>query len=265
MKILVTGYSGSIGTLICNKLSKSHEIIKINCRNIDFENNTEKQNLLKNFLNIDVVINCAANLKPKNRNDFYINEELPKLISNYLETNNQKCLFFHLSTINVLIKLRKDSYTISKKKAEEKLKNTKTIILRLPLIFKENNSQIDNFGNLSIFFKYLNFNLPIYPMIYPGHCYEPLNINKFLIFLEQLIYNKGNDELIYNISGGKKKFLWNIFKEISDQKNKKIFKINISKYIPNFLLNFFSKNNNFSQQFVNIDNSKFEEKKYILE
>ena len=102
-------------------------------------------------------------------------------------------------------------------------------------------------------------------MIYPGHCYEPLNINKFLIFLEQLIYNKGNDELIYNISGGKKKFLWNIFKEISDQKNKKIFKINISKYIPNFLLNFFSKNNNFSQQFVNIDNSKFEEKKYILE
>ena len=46
--------------------------------------------------------------------------------------------------------------------------------------------------------------------------------------------------------------------------NKAIYKINVSRYIPTFLLNFFAKKNNFFQQFVNIDNSKFREKKYIL-
>jgi dTDP-4-dehydrorhamnose reductase len=264
MKILVTGYSGFLGKFICDKFSKDHEIIKLNCRNINFKNEIEIENLLKNFLNIDVVINCAASLKPQNSNDLFINEKFPKLISDFLQKNNKECIFFHISTINVLIDLRKDSYTKSKKKAEESLIKSKTIIIRLPLIFKENNGEIENFGNLSFFFKYLNIILPIYPMIYPGHLYEPLSLDKFLIFLEKLIKVKKNDELIFNISGDKKKSLWQLFEKIAIQKNKKIYKINVSRYIPTFLLNFFAKNNNFFQQFINIDNSKFREKKYIL-
>ena len=80
MKILVTGYSGFLGKFICDKFSKDHEIIKLNCRNINFKNKIEIENLLKNFLNIDVVINCAASLKPQNSNDLFINEKFPKLI-----------------------------------------------------------------------------------------------------------------------------------------------------------------------------------------
>ena len=33
-----------------------------------------------------------------------------------------------------------------------------------------------------IFFKYLDLKLPFYPMIYPGHTYEALEISKFVKF-----------------------------------------------------------------------------------
>ena len=42
-------------------------------------------------------------------------------------------------------------------------------------------------------------------MIYPGHIYEPLEINKLMIFIENLILKKEKSENIYNIAGNEKK------------------------------------------------------------
>ena len=74
----------------------------------------------------DIVINCAANLKAK-KMIFFLNEKFPNILSNHLQTKNRNSKLIHLSTINVLIKERKDIYTISKKKGEENLINNNSL------------------------------------------------------------------------------------------------------------------------------------------
>ena len=80
------------------------------------------------------------------------------------------------------------------------------------------------------FFKYLDLKLPFYPMIYPGHTYEALEIVnlsnfgiKFLKIKILLIV------LIFLV----KKNIMELFEIIAEQKIK-IFKLNISKWIQKF-------------------------------
>jgi nucleoside-diphosphate-sugar epimerase len=264
MKIFITGHSGFVGSNICQKFSRTHDITKISLRDVNFNNTNDFENFLNRFSNADIVINCAASLKPKNKNDLFINENIPSLIARFLKKIKKNILFIHLSTINVLIKEREDTYTVSKRKAEEGLRDTKSVIIRLPFLYKEDDGKIQNSGNLNVLFKYLNINLPIYPMIYPGHVYEPLNINKFLTFLDQIIQNKYEDKIFINISGNEKKSLWSLFEMLAKEKNKRVFKINISNFIPNFLIKKLKKNNSFLQQFITIDNTRYDEDKKIL-
>ena len=163
-----------------------------------------------------------------------------------------------------MIKERKDIYTISKKKGEENLINNNCTIIRLPLVYKKRNGEIQNEGNFFNFFKYLDLKLPFYPMIYPGHTYEALEISKFVKFLELNFLKDKNFINCFNISGEKKRTLWNFFEIIAEQKNKRIFKLNISKWIPKILIKLLLKKNNFLQQFVKIDNSNFKETKTVI-
>tara|TARA_Y100000590_G_scaffold395394_1_gene475330 strand:- start:2309 stop:3106 length:798 start_codon:yes stop_codon:yes gene_type:complete len=264
MKIFITGYSGSLGNIICEKYSEKNKIFKINLRNINFDNSDELNNLLNKFNEADVVINCAASLKPKNKSDFFINENFPKLLAEHLELFNKKSVFLHISTINVLIKKREDNYTKSKRIAEKKLQDTKSTIIRLPLMYQQTNGLIEKFGNLTVLFKYLNYKLPIHPMIYPGHSFEPLDVDKMLEFLEKLMFIKNDKIKFFNLSGGTKIHLWDLYENIANQKKKKILKINISKLIPTFLINILIKKNNFLQQFVEIDNTQYNEEKTVL-
>ena len=264
MKIYLTGYSGFIGNSIYQTLSTKYKIVKVNLRKVNFQNYKELNDFLNIFNDSDIVINCAANLKPQKKNDFFLNEKFPNILSNHLQTKNRNSKLIHLSTINVLIKERKDIYTISKKKGEENLINNNCTIIRLPLVYKERNGEIQNEGNFLNFFKYLDLKLPFYPMIYPGHTYEALEISKFVKFLELNFLKDKNFINCFNISGEKKKTLWNFFEIIAEQKNKRIFKLNISKWIPKILIKLLLKKNNFLQQFVKIDNSNFKETKTVI-
>ncbi len=264
MKIYLTGYSGFIGSSIYKTLSAKYEIVKINLRKIDFQNTRDLNNCLNLFNESNVVINCAASLKPKSKNDFFLNEQFPIILYEHLKNINNNTILIHLSTINVLIDQRKDLYTISKKRAEENLENANCNIIRLPLIYKEENGMITKDGNLSLFFQYLDYKLPFYPMIFPGHKYEALKINKLINFLEKNFLENNNPNKYLNISGENKINLWDIFEKIAKQKNKKIIKIKISKFIPKIVKNILSKRNNFLQQLVEIDNSDFSENKTII-
>ena len=104
-------------------------------------------------------------------------------------------------------------------------------------------------------------------MIYPGHIYEPLEINKLMIFIENLILKKEKSENIYNIAGNEKKKLWDIFYQIAKHEKKKVLKINvekIEKLIPNFIKSHINKSQNIFQQLISIDHTKFNEKKTFL-
>ena len=268
MKVLITGYSGFLGSYLCENLSKNFEIIKVNLREIPEENSSSFNIFLDKFKDVDVIVNCAANLKPKTKKDIFINENFPKILLDYLKKKEKKFFFIHISSINVLVNDRKDFYTITKKKAEKNLENQNITIIRLPLLYEKKDNIIQPSGNFKQIDNYLKLNfLPIFPMIFPGHIHYPVEINKISNFIEKIITNKNKERIIYNIAGNKKKSLWDLFQEMADYKNKKVLKINFKifdKVLPNIFKNFLIKNSSVIQQLIVIDHTEYKEKKEYL-
>ena len=268
MKILITGYSGFVGGYICKNLSKKFELIKVNLRDIPKENSSTFNTFLDKFLNADVIVNCAANLKPKTKNDIFINQNFPKIVLDYLKKKEKNILFIHVSSINVLINDRKDFYTITKKEAEKNLENQNIVIIRLPLIYDKIDEVIQPIGNFKLIDNYLNLGfLPIYPMIFPGHIHYPIEIDKIYNFIEKIIIDGNKGRSIYNIAGKDKKSLWDLFQQMALNKNKKVLKINfgiLNKILPNIFKNILLKNSSFLQQIITVDHTEYEDKKYFL-
>ena len=256
MIVSILGSSGFIGSFLKKKIMKSDKVNEINLRKINLSISKKEiiKILSKKLVNSDAVINCCASLKPKTKNDFFINSELPFLIQKTINNFKIKPYFIHMSTLNIFLKQRTDNYTLSKKIGEKKLINTNTSIIRLPFIFSRNK----NYGNLKIMNDYLDYKfLPFYPMIYPGHFYRPIDINTLCSFIMSLLKSK-NKKSFYNLIGKKKMSLWDMFEVIEKKKNKKIFKINTNQLnkISNFdQRNKLIRNNDFLSQIFSIDHS----------
>ena len=259
MKIAIFGYSGFIGSHIVNVLNNKHDVIKVNARHIKYNSPDEEifDYFEKVLIKPDFIFNFCANTNPKNKNDIFINENLSSLIEKYINKKRLKTQFFHISTINVLIEERLDNYTISKKNAENNLTDRFTSIIRLPLIINFDNGKK---GDLEIFYKYINSKLlPLYPMIYPGNIYRPIEIKNFCNFFLKMIEN-GNKKQIYNLMGKEQFSIWDIFNKIAIKNKKKTFKINTSilrKVLPNSIKEMIFKSSFFGQ-FLSIDQSKIE-------
>ena len=120
MKVLITGYSGFLGNFLCESLSKNFEIIKVNLRNIPEKNSSSFNIFLDQFLKADFIINCAASLKPKSKNDIFINQDFPNILATHLKQQKKIVHFIHISTLNVIIdggrKTKHVSYVESKQK-----------------------------------------------------------------------------------------------------------------------------------------------------
>jgi len=267
MKICITGYSGFLGSYLSKHLAKKFTIKKVNLRKMPDPEDSDLNKFLDKITNSNIIINCAASLNPRTVRDFFINQDFPHILQTYIKKKKKKIVLIHISSINVLIRDRKDPYTISKKIAEKKLKGTNLIILRLPFLYNEINGIIQKKGNLKKIYNYLNRKfLPIYPMIYPGHLYQPVQVKKILIFIENIILKK-KPKRIYNIVGKNKKYLWDLYCQIASYKKKRVLKINmqlVEKLIPLFVKARIKKKQNFFQQLLTIDHSKFFEKKTSL-
>ena len=259
MNIAIFGYTGFIGSHIVNALNKKHNVIKVNARKIKYNSSDEEtfDYFEKVLIKPDFIFNFCGNTNPKNKNDIFINEKLSTLIEKYINKKKLKTQFFHISTINVLIKERLDNYTISKKNAEKNLKDRFTYIIRLPLIINFDDGKK---GDLEIFYKYLNSKLiPFYPMIYPGHIYRPIEIKNFCNFFLKMIEN-GDKKQIYNLMGKEQLNIWDLFNKIAIKNNKKTLKINTSflrKVLPNSIKKMLFKSSLFAQ-LLSIDQSKIE-------
>ena len=265
MNIAIFGYSGFIGSHIAKELNKINTVFEISARNITY--NSSDKDIFDYFdtklVNVDIVINCCANKKPKNRNDIFINENLSKIIQNYILEKKLNIHLYHLSSINVLIKERKDKYTLTKINSEKNLNAKCTAIVRLPLIINYN---LGKKGDIEIFYKYLNTKLlPFFPMIYPGNILRPIEIEKLCKFFTELV-NSNKVSKIYNLMGKEKKSLWDIFNLIALSHKKKTFKINtliLRKILPNIIKNKIFEKSALFGQFLSVDQSIIEEKEII--
>ena len=138
-----------------------------------------------------------------------------------------------------------DSYSISKKKCEDENQNKVNLFLiRLPFVYLTENNLIQPKGNISILFSYLRkMKLPIYPMIYPGHLYQPIEINHLKKLILKIIHgNETSNEI--NLVGNKKKNLWDMFEEIAKMEKKRTLKLDsrfIYKILPKNIKSFIKK------------------------
>ena len=207
-------------------------VIKIN-RKDNISNKKELYKILKKYLKNKtsfILINCLASLKPKNKSDIYINENLPKDLLLYPAEGESFLIQF--STNNVLVNQIKDNYTIQKKKAEENIyaiKNSKYNVIRLPFLLPKN---IFDKNYLPRQYKLLMsfIDLPFISIVPPSrNIYRPINVQDIVdIILSKISTNENNKTI--NINGTREMNLLEIVKLLLS-KNKKRNK-NILLAIP---------------------------------
>lgn len=258
MKVSIIGSSGFIGNNLFNSLkNNNYQVISVSLRNENIEKLSKKK--IESIFSSDVIINCAASLFPKTIEDENFNKFLIKKLIEINYEYNKKIL--HLSSINVLIKDRLDSYTQTKRFAENLVKNSKNlIILRLPLVVEKVNNHYINSGNLKKIFDLIDKPyMFIVPVISPGHLYQPIDIKVLCKEIEKII-NKDSGQKYYNLVGNDQIYLSNIIKEIAENKKKYTFKINVKliyKFLPEFIKEMIKKQNNIVQQIASIDHTNF--------
>ena len=229
-EIILIGETGLLSRALKNALliqDIPFLVIKIT-RKDNISNKKELYKILKKYLKNGtsyILVNCLASLKPKNKSDIYINENLPKDLLLY--PAHYESFLIQFSTNNVLTNQLKDSYTIQKKKAEEnihKITNAKYNLIRLPFLLPktifDNNSLPKQLKLLLSF-----IDLPYISFVPPSrNIYRPVNVQKIVdLTISKITHNNTNkkNETI-NINGPKEMNLLEISKLIlSEKKNKK--------------------------------------------
>ena len=216
-------------------------VIKIT-RKDNISNKKELYKILKKYLKNKtsfILINCLASLKPKNKSDIYINENLPKDLLLYPAEGESFLIQF--STNNVLVNQIKDDYTIQKKKAEENIyaiKNSKYNLIRLPFLLPKN---IFDKNYLPRQYKLLmNFiDLPFISFVPPSrNIYRPINVQDIVdVILSKISTNENNKTI--NINGPREMNLLEIAKLLLSKNKKRNKNILLSIPFPWKILDFF--------------------------
>jgi len=237
-EIILIGETGLLSrafkeTLIMQKIP--FKVIKISRQN-NIKNKEELYKILKKYLKNKtsyILINCLASLKPKNKSDFYINENLPKDLLLY--PSKGESFLIQFSTNNVLVNQLKDLYTMQKKKAEEnifQIRNSKYKLIRLPFLLPNNNfdkSYVPNQFKLLLRF----IDLPLISFIPPSrNIYRPINVQEIVDLTLSSIssYKDDKNNETININGRKAMNLLDISKLLLSKNHKR--KKNILFSIP---------------------------------
>ncbi len=235
MKILVTGGSGYIGSEIVSKLKSKYDItiLSRNPKQLGVKtlkgSLTDRQFLLDNIKNYDLVINLAAIVRSFIKSKYKENIVGTKNLVEALERNNIKKLI-HFSTHNIYNK-KTGYYGTSKKISEDLVKNSNLnyIILRPNYVYG-----IDRNNDLYRLINILK-KTKIAPIIGSGNTkIQPINKEDLADITLKLVENF-KPKTIYDASGSKTISFNEIVDFTEKQLNKKIIKL----HIPLFPLKLF--------------------------
>ncbi len=115
MKVLVTGYSGFIGSNLVKRIENEYKDIEI----YKFNSQSDLSEIEEYTKDCDFVFHFAAVHRPKDVSEFgKINHELTSYILEYLEKYNNKCPFLYTSSVQAG---NGSEYGVSKIKAENEV------------------------------------------------------------------------------------------------------------------------------------------------
>jgi len=234
MNVAITGASGMLGSHLLDVFENTVENVH-NMRLLHQFDEISPESI-RRFLeekDIDVIVNCAAVRNPNNEKEFSVNAALPKILYQELHKTKKEFKFVHISSINVLLESRQDSYSISKREAEQNLAETSSIIIRPNLIW----SHVDE-GDRKRLKDYI-MKVPIAPVPYPGHTYWPVAVDSLARYVKELVVD-GQSGITCNVSGPVSKTIWQLAKEMAKERGRIIIpiptavleRISIRKILP---------------------------------
>jgi dTDP-4-dehydrorhamnose reductase len=219
VNIGISGAGGMLGSHLSKILndSKIHNIFNLSLAH-DYDK-IDKASLL-DFIRkngITAIVNCAAVMNLKNKNDSDVNAHLPRFLYDILQDSNSNNLkFIHVSSINVLLESRINLYSLSKRVAEDSLRDTSATILRPHLIWSKTPE-----GDHKKLLDYINSPFPLKPIPYPGHIFWPVDVDSLANYIFKILSDDINSSII-NIQGEKKYSLWDLAQTLNRTKKKLI-------------------------------------------
>ena len=219
MSVAITGAGGMLGSHLVDVF----EGVAENVHNMHLPHQFDEisPESIRKFLeekDVDVIINCAEVRDPKNEKEFSINAILPKVLYQELHKIKSDFKFVHISSINVLLESRQDSYSRSKREAEDNLAETSSIIIRPNLIWSNSYE-----GDRKRLKEYL-MRVPIAPVPYPGHRYWPVAVEALAQYVRELVVDDQSG-IICNVSGPVSKTIWQLAEEMAKESGRIIIPI----------------------------------------
>lgn len=245
MKIAITGFTGFVGSNLISHFNKSNdEIIKINCRTINFNNFQIDSNIFIHLAGI------AHDLRNRNNViDYYkINFELTcKLFDKFLESDCKTFIFISSikSVADILandldesvIPDPKSDYGKSKLYAENYIINKnlptgkKVFILRPCMIHG-----IGNKGNLNLLYNFIKKNIP-WPLAAYNNKRSYCSIDNFCFVISEFVYRDDIPSGIYNIADDGSISTNELIKMIAQSINKNVYFLKIPTFIVKYFFN----------------------------
>lgn len=249
-KICVIGSSGYIGSNLISYLEfKKIKVTSDTVPRPKDENNIEKFyknyifRLLKKNPTINLFINCAGSISCKSYKDFYFNSHFDIIFQNILKKKKKKISYINLNSTKVFTN-NLDNYAVSKKLLHENFICSKYFkSIYIDLIFDKNSQPF-----LKIY-KIIKKTLLIpIPIFYPGKIFYPVNCNKLVKIIYEILTSKKNFER-YLIIGVRKFYFYELILQVIKitKLNKRLIFIKssfISK-LPKVLVNLMLKSNFF--------------------
>ncbi len=246
-KIVLIGDTGLLSKELNESLKKQNIFfIKLSItRKDNVKTKKELYKILKKNLNLKnsyILINCLASLKPKNKSDYYINEQLPQDLLTY--PTKDSCILIQFSSNNIFINQLKDKYSIQKKKAEAKIietKNGKYKLIRLPLLLPKKDFYKESIPKqFRLLMRFID--IPYISFVPPSrNIYKPIKIKEVVDFTLSKINNfeKNEKNEIINMNGNKEMNLLEISKLLLSNNKKRRNNIFFQIPFPWKVLDFF--------------------------
>ena len=228
MRIAITGSGGFLGAVFKRAVEqKGWTSVPVALpRDLAVEDDALPEHII-NDAQADAFIHCAASLKPRSRQELFLNAHMPARLAEAFVESRRPNRFVFLSSYNVNVRSLKDRYSESKRAAERELEGLGVVILRPGLIWDWKGS-----GMAAMVAKLLTIPIPFRAMLAPGHTYRPVDAASLadyaLTFLER---DRAASHPI-DILGDREYSLWDLSVGMADLRKRTLFRLPTETVAP---------------------------------